>query len=274
MKLPQIVLVLLCAIVTASASHAATRVFYDGSESGNANLWNQVDLRDKCVSVTSSADGVAGPYSGSRMFRCNSNGTANWSATNSYETMAIPPFSMNNEVLYRVRVRLDQNFDRTSGSPKKIFRIFGSLEHVQNFESTFAGNSGFVWGTYVNNIQSPNYWGWANGDTTMNSSSWHTLEYYYNKTTGNVKVWHDHVLVFEQTFGPITGSVGEDGIVHLTSNFSDDHDATNYIYFDDIEVFTDSANGTPATGSMADASISSSAGSTLSPPVITDIKVN
>lgn len=41
---------------------AATRVFYDGSEAGNTQLWANDGSRNRCTSVGVSSDGVAGPY--------------------------------------------------------------------------------------------------------------------------------------------------------------------------------------------------------------------
>ncbi|MBL8254903.1 MAG: hypothetical protein JNJ76_15020, partial [Candidatus Competibacter sp.] len=128
----------------------------------------------------------------------------------------------------------------------------------------------------VNNTRVPTYWGGATGDNTAISSGWHVVEYYFNRSTGAVKTWHDHVLVVDSNVGQFSGSIGEAGNFYLTSNFSDAHDAENFVYFDEIEIFSDANTGTPATGSMADASIKASVANqqTLSPPHIVDIKVN
>ena len=264
---------LLCVIMTATPSHAATRVFYDGSEAGNTSLWSQDSARDKCTSVASAVDGVVGPYAGSRMIRCNDNGTVAWNANNSFETMKLPAFSATNEVFYRVRVRLDQNMDKTSGSAKKLLRIFGNTDTYEVVRT----QNGMNWGGFFNNNanQIPTYWGDAPGDYTAQTSGWHLLEYYYNRSTGVVKAWHDKVLVSSSTISPF-GSMGQNQDFYITSNFSDSHDATNHVYFDEFEVFSDSTGGTPATGWMSDGNIkvSDTNQQTLSPPHITDIKVN
>lgn len=238
-----------------NAASAATRVFYDGSESGNTNVWNQVDWRNKCVAVQSSADGVAGPYAGSWMIRCDDNGTVEWNAVDAYESLAIPPFGMTNEVLYRARVRIDQNHDRTEGSSKKLFRDFGTNDAYHVVRSGVSLNREGV----VNDTRVPTYWG-VPGDESSNSSGWHVVEIYFNRATGAVKTWNDHLLVVNYNVGPFSGSVGETGNFYLTSNFSDAHDAVNYVYFDEIEVFTDSTAGTATTGSLSDASIQASTG--------------
>ena len=45
---------------------------------------------------------------------------------------------------------------------------------------------------------------------------------------------------------------------YITSNWADAHDAANHIYFDEIEIYSDT--GTGATGLMSDATISSGSG--------------
>lgn len=264
---------LLCAIMTAASSHAATRVFYDGSEAGNTNLWFSDGTRNRCTSVTSAADGVTGPYAGSRMIRCNSDGTAAWNSAQAFETMQTPYFSVNSEAFYRVRVRVDQNHDKSQGSAKKILRLFTG--DTENYES-IRTSSGMTWEGGVAGIQQPTYWGETSGDNTAMASGWHLIERYVSRATGTVKVWHDGVLVVNRTNGTFSGSIGENRDFFLTSNYSDAHDATNYVYFDEFEVFSDSTSGTSATGSMADRSIivNTSGQNALSPPHITEVKVN
>ncbi len=269
-------IVLLCPFLLMNSSQAATRVFYDGSEGGNANLWQQDDYRDKCKSVTTAADGVAGPYAGLRMIRCNSNGTVAWNDPAKFETLQLPPFNMTNEVFYRVRVRADNNHNRTAGSAKKIFRLFATSSTVNDTYETIRSTTGGVDNEgLINGTQMQTYWGDTPGDNTANSSSWHIIEYYFNKANGVVRIWHDNVLVRNQNFGRINGRVGETGEFYITSNFEDSHDAINYVYFDEFEVFSDSNSGTPASGSMADGTISASGSNqsnTLSTP--TNLKIN
>src|SRR5258706_12799771 len=87
----------------ASTSVAAGRVFYDGFESGNTNLWEQDDFRNRCQVVTTAADGVVGPFAGSRMLRCNDNGVAAWNDPASFETLMISSVNYSQELFIRTR---------------------------------------------------------------------------------------------------------------------------------------------------------------------------
>lgn len=251
-------IVLLLALC-ASAAQGAGRVFYDGFENYTGTdplitaLWGQDNARPRCVSVTSAADGIAGPYAGSRMARCNT------SVGDVFENLTVPAFSMTNEVLYRFKFRVDTNHDRTGGdprgSPAKKLRLF----YWTGNQSTYNDNYGVVDGAsggmrnegLVDGTQWTTYDGGASGDHTQESSAWHTVELYWNKSNGNHKVWHDDVLVLNVTLGSIQGGVGEGGgDFYLMSNWEDTHDATNYTYFDEAEVYTDNGTGL-ASGTLA-----------------------
>lgn len=248
---------LLCTFALTTSSYAGTRVFYDGSEAGNTNLWSQADYRDKCTSVTSSADGLTGPFAGSRMIRCNTNGTVAWNTPKWFESLVIDSFPYTNEFLFRVRVRVDENHARSGDSTKKILRWFsGSLDYFDSIHS----NAGLK---NEGPITSGSYWGNATGDNTASSSKWGKVEVYYNNSTGRLKEWHDGILIRDETvrlsdkWYPF----------YLTSNYEQvpTNDSTNYVYFDEIEIYSDSSSGSPATGSMADAMITASGSSTPTP---------
>ena len=270
---------LLAALITlpllglVDSSLAAGRVFYDGFESGNTSLWQQDGTRNRCQVVTSAADGVAGPYAGSKMARCNWNGTVAWNDPAAYETLALSSISYSNEVFYRLRIRVDKNLEKTTNSPTKLLRFYsGSPPANDLFDTITGGPSGFI-----NAVPSltvggglATYWGGASGDNTASSTGWHKVETYFNQSTGTIRVWHDGVKVRDDTV-----SFGGQKWSHfyLTSNWADAHDGTNYIYFDEFEVFSDTGSG--ATGSMSDASVSGSGSSTppigLTPP--TNVRV-
>lgn len=247
-----------CGCLSAIEATAAGRVFFDDSEAGNTNLWNQDASRPKCTSVTTAADGLQGPFAGSRMIRCNDNGS-----TGVWETLAAPSFSMTNEVLYRYRVRPDSNHASTGGSTHKIGRVFINEAQYTDIFSMFA-TIGSGNGMYNDMILDGNrqggslYWGDASGDDTANPANWHTIMYYVNKSTGAAKVWHDGILVRNHTAGAISGELGENGNFYITSNWEDAHDATNYVYFDEVEIFTDA--GTGGVGSMSDGTMTQGAG--------------
>jgi hypothetical protein len=234
--------------------YAAGRIFYDGFESGNTNLWSQDDYRNRCTVVTSSADGVAGPFAGTQMARCNSDGTVAWNSPASLENLVLNSFSYTNEFFIRVRERIDNNLDRASdhASPKKLLRIFNWTNLQSTYNDMYDGvlpnglaNTGIAGGT-----QFSTYWGGAAGDNTGKSTGWHKVEYYIN-TSGTIKVWHDGVLVQNKTGLPTNNAKWYP--FNLISNWSDTHDATNYIYFDEFEVFSDTGSG--ASGLMSDATI-------------------
>lgn len=243
----------ICALATAGSALAAGRVFYDGFESGDTNLWSQDDFRNRCQVVSVAADGVTGPFAGSRMVRCNENGAAAWNSPEAIESLvANVPYT--NEFLLRARLRVDRNLEKTGGSPTKIMRFY----HWTGDQSTYLDLFGVLIGDSISNqgvaggTQLTTYWGGL--DSAANSSSWHKVEYYINQSAGTIKVWHDGVLIRNNTGLKFNGVKWTP--LYLMSNWSDAHDATNYTYFDDVEIFSDTGNG--ASGSMSDASISAS----------------
>lgn len=243
-------------------AHAAGRVFYDGFESGNTNLWNQDSTRPRCTVVTSSADGIAGPAAGSNMVRCNDPGAA-------WQTLNLPSFNMSSEVLYRYRVRVDQNHDSTGGSTHKLSRIFHWTGDEGTYNDIFSmvaavGVTGLRNDVIMNGVRTNNdfmYWGDTPGDYTADPSSWHTIEYYINKSTGVVKVWHDDIVVQNWDYpAAIGGAVGETGEYYIVSNWEDSHDGVNYVYFDNYEVYTDVGSG--GSGLMSAGTITQGGGDT------------
>ncbi|QQS15467.1 MAG: fibronectin type III domain-containing protein [Candidatus Moraniibacteriota bacterium] len=241
--------------ICASKASAATRVFYDGSEAGNTNLWSQADYRDKCTSVTSAADGVTGPYSGSRMIRCNTDGTVAWNTPKWFETMALNSFPYTNEFLFRAEVRVDKNHARSGDSPKKILRWFtGSIDYFDSIHDS----SGFK---NEGPITSGSYWGDAPGDNTASSQKWGKVEVYYNSSNRKLREWHDDVLIRDETTGNLGGKWYP---LYITSNYEQvpSGDSLNYVYFDDVEIYSDATSGTPsASGTMANGDVLVSGGS-------------
>ena len=103
---------------------------------------------------------------------------------------------------------------------------------------------------------------------------WHQLEIYVKDNTpgnldGEVKVWVDDGLKLHVSSTKSVSSTGQqwDHIV-LNSNWSNnpgwEHDATNNVYWDDVEIYSDRATG--ATGSMAQGTIASSSTPATAPP--------
>ena len=107
------------------------------------------------------------------------------------------------------------------------------------FEDSVPGNSLSNRGN-AGNVGLPTYWGGATADNTGLSSGWHKVEYYFNHATGSIKVWHDGILIRNDT---VSFNSQKWLPFYLTSNWSDGHDNTNYIYFDEIEVYSDTGTG-------------------------------
>ena len=239
-------------------SSAASRVFYDGFESGNTNLWGAESGRNRCTVVTSAADGVQGPYAGSRMAQCNWNGSAVWNSAEAFETLVANPPPYASETFYRARIRIDQNTERTDTSPLKFLRIYSGSTGTSDYRDIYENSTsapGLSNRGDAGPTQLTTYWGTASGDNTGSTSSWHKIEYYFNHSTNNIKVWHDGVLIRNNT---VSFNSQKWLPFYLASNWSDAHDSTNHVYFDEIEIFSD--NGTGASGSMSDATISSGGG--------------
>jgi hypothetical protein len=198
--------------------------------------------------VTTAADGGPGPI-GTYMARCNWNGAVAWNDPAKFETLTIDTSLYDDELFIRVRIRLDVNHS----VPAKFLRIFydqGGVYH-DLYTSTGPGGDGLDTGAALNSGSLPTYWGSEPGDSTRtNRAIWHKIEYYFRQSTGTIKVWHDGILVKNDTGYNFEGVKWSP--FYIASN-ADDDDTTNYIYFDEFEVYSD--RGTGATGSMSDASI-------------------
>jgi hypothetical protein len=237
--------------LAAGAVSAASRVFFDDFESGNTDKWQKDDYRNKCPVVLQSTDGVSGPFAGAYMASCNWNGTVAWNDPASFETLTLPSLASSNELFYRIRVRIDKDVDKTAGSAAKILRIFVPTAAVNDMNDAVRLSSGLTNEGQAGGNQMTTYWGGAGGDTTASSATWHRIEYYFNKTSGTVKVWHDGILVRNESGLAFNGTWWMP--LYLVSNFADPHDAVNHVYFDDVEVFTEVGSG--AVGLMSDGSI-------------------
>lgn len=261
------VLLLLTPLTLASISHAAGIVFSDGFESGNTNLWAQDTGHTRCPVVTAATDAGLGPRTGTKMVRCRWDG--------GYESLTIASLPYTNEIFYRAWLRIDTNMDRTDTSPIKFLRIFVP-PNGSNYRDLFEGISSTVGvhgltlrGNAGNNLIAT-YWGdEPNADVSANTTAWHKVEYYINHTTQNIKIWHDGLLIKNDT---VSFNSVKWYPFYLTSNWSDAHDSTNDLYFDDIEIYSDLNSG--ATGLMSDASITSGGGGQTVPSPPTNTQVN
>ena len=254
--------VLLAALGAAAAqTQAAGRVFYDNFESGNANQWSSDGSRSRCVVVGKGVDGGS-PHSGSDQLECNWNGAVSWDATNAYSTLMLPQSSWKygSEYLIRFWLRYDADVDKVNGG--KVFRLYPG-NNLDSFyigaQMNVAGGPAFIYWELINGTPGPEFWG---GTTTLGDTKWHKIEIYVKAAVGGaVKVWYDGSLVQQGTNLSTNGAWGP---MYLMSNWSNnpgwEHDANNHVYWDDIEIYSDSGSG--ASGTLADASISSGSTST------------
>ncbi len=243
---------------------AAGRVFYDGFEDGTTNAWVADGSRNKCTVVTSALDAGLGPYAGTKMAQCNWNGEVSFSDPESYLTLKLTSWSYTEEMFVRFRVRYDADVDQVNG---------GKAMRLED------GNNGMYWGVdmssptddftayweFIDGVQSPgSYVYWGNGEN-MGNGQWHKVEIYIlarTNTTGALRIWVDDTLVKELTGIKTTGSGQHWYPMYVMSNWSSnpgwEHDANNHVYWDEMEIYSDT--GTGGTGTMSDASITQGGG--------------
>lgn len=249
-------LFILAQILLCDLSYAASRVFYDNFESGTTDAWIQDSYRNRCNVVKSAADGGS-VHNGSNMLRCNWNGLVAWNAPEAYESLVLNSWSYSNEFLIRFWIRVDKNL--SGGEGPKYFRIgsntstsFGAL-NVGGYQKLEIYNSNDRIGTY-----------WGEGSKAANHG-WHKVELYIKQDAKNgiVRLWEDGVQLVNYTNVNTVESGKTWTPFYISSNWSgapgvEANDTTNYVYWDDFEVFSDSNTGTSVTGSLSDASVSAS----------------
>lgn len=232
-----------------------TRVFHDGFENG-IDAWDQVDARDKCTPVTTSLDGQAGAHAGSTMLRCNWNGVVTWDDPASVECVKLSDWDYGSETLFRFWFRGDADTDSTIGAKYYRWGGNGSFGGVGFDPSAPAQTVGFF-GTDDHQIGTT-FWGEG---SVLGDRSWHRVDVYvkYGETDGVARLWEDGVQLWEAVDVDTRQSPAGITPFYLMSNWSSnpgwEHDADNHVYWDEFEVFSDSATGEPTTGELADASV-------------------
>ena len=259
--------------LAASAAQGVGQVFLDGFEYAvgplpSTNGWQQDDYRNLCNVVSSAADGGVGPHGGSKMLRCNWNGQVAWNDPAAYESAFKSNFNFTNEIFLRWWVRRDASLQ--GGTGPKIYRTNAcSFGDIQLSTSTSGTSEGSWYDGSCNQIY--RYWG---GDSAGNTSGWHKMELYFKNASSNgaFKYWVDDSLEANYT-GNTSGAFQ---YFYITSNWSGaagccDHDTTNYLYWDDFEVWSDNGNSS-YTGSMANGDIAlSGGGGDTTPPVVSGL---
>ncbi len=186
------------------------------------------------------------------MARCNHDGVVAWSETEEFETLRLDTSDYGSELLVRLRFRADENVDRTCGAPLKILRFFVlAAAHHDMFGGIWC-SEGLRNEGVVANEQMATYWGAS--DTAGDSTAWHTVAYYFNQSTGAIRVWHDGVLARDEAPAPGFGETRWEPLYPVSTR-GDAHDALNHVYFDEVEVFSDSTSGEPAAGEPLDGTV-------------------
>ena len=266
-------------LLSVSSALASGRVFYDGWEAGNTSQWVQDGSRNKCNAVTSAADGGVGPLSGAYMVRCNWNGVVVWNDPAAYETLRLSSlgFSGGSELFLRFYLRVDNNAKDHPAWGPKIWRLAAA-----NDLSFWAMNfrDGSATGSLYNNVGNQiggTFWG---GLSTLSNGQWHKYELYIKNgtTDGTARYWEDDQMQWEavnvNTSQP--GGVGAWAPFYMSSNWSGapgccDHDTTNYLYWDDFEIYSDTGSG--GSGLMSAGTMTQGGGDTTPPAAPTGLGV-
>ena len=254
----RLAIILLFLISIAVNSYAASRVFYENFDDGNANEFD-----------TATADVVTtSPHSGSYC------GRANWQTdgdNQSTSNFVKSSWSYTNETFIRFWVKIDPNCYESIGTLEnaKVMRLSWDGENsdytmtLQDDTNGTYHDSWYVNGSFVLNCYSSG---------TLSPGTWHKVEIYIKHDTdgsdGVIKIWTDDVLNNNSCY-PYNGDTYDGDEYwypfHFPSNWTrtDGEDPEpNYIYIDDVEIYSD--QGTGATGSMADGTITVDSGSTRS----------
>ena len=249
----------LSAVLGAHVVHGAGLVFADNFESGNVNKWTQDGTRNLCQPVQRGVDGST-PHGGQYMLQCNWNGTVAWNAPNAFTTVTLPQtqWPYKNEFLLRLWIKYDQDVSHTFGG--KVLRFFPAdgldgYYLIAQMQSP-GGPPLSAWEAF-NGVAGPSYWG---AGANLGDHAWHKLEIYVKASTaadGIARVWFDGVLRQEVT-NTVTVAPGKSWApLHLMSNWTNnpgwEHGVNNHIYWDDVEMYTDTGVG--GTGQLSDASI-------------------
>jgi len=248
-------LISLALTLVTGAVCAAGLVFSDGFEDGTTNKWLPGGSRDHCIPVTTSVDNV-NPHSGKFMAECNWNGTVPWNDPAAFSGLVLQSWPYTSEFLIRLWVRLANDVDHVNQA--KILRLFPNSGKTDQLymEAAMAEPIPYLFLNWtLDGTQMPSHWG---DGTPIGDGNWHKIEIYVKQnspgaTDGIVRVWKDGRL--QQQFTNVATITPTDrwGALFVMSNWSaGTRDASNHVYWDDFEIYSDAASG--ATGEMNDAS--------------------
>jgi len=242
----------------ATAANAAGRVFFDDFESGTTSKWTPVPNGNNCKAVKSSVDGVAS-HSGSFNAECNWNGVVSWQDAQAYSSMELTKWDYNREFLIRFWLRYSSDFDHKAGA--KALRLYpGDDSFYLGAQMERTGGPLFIYFESINGSSGPISYG---DGTIFGDGKWHRVDIYIKHNTagasdGTVKVFRDGVVQVQGT-NIVTAKAGSKWYpMAVMSNWSSnpgwEHDASNHVYWDDFEIFSDMGTGA-SSGTMADGTI-------------------
>ena len=265
---------LLVLVALPHPSSAAGRVFFEDFESYSVGTlpttqWQQDLPHNLPQVVTSSLDGIAGPHSGTKMMR------ANWTSSD-YESAKLTSWSYNTEFLIRLWVRYDSDVDHVQGN--KVFRLDNFATESFYFDGQMESPPKCVMFSFWEVVAGKTITGppWENfNGGPLGDTQWHKIEIYVKhnqvgQTDGILRVWNDGQIVHDITNIQSVANGAKWFPMFLMSNWSNfAHDNNNHVYWDDIEIFSDT--GTGSTGLMSDASICD--GAICKPPKPLNLRV-
>jgi len=251
-------LVSACGLGVGSA-HAAGLAFSDDFESGTTSKWSKDGIHTMCTVVAGARDGGT-PHGGSNMLECNWNGTATWNGPDAQSTLMLPQraWEYKSEFFIRIWLRYDKDVTHSMGG--KVLRLYPP-DVLDDFfivaQMNLSGGPAMIdWGM-LSGKQGKVFWGEG---TSLGDHNWHKIEVYMKAsptTDGIARVWIDGILRQQLTNIATVAADHTWGPLYLMSNWSNnpgwEHGPNNHVYWDDVEVYTDT--GTGASGKMSDASI-------------------
>ena len=265
--------VLTICLLLPSLAFAEGRAFFEDFEGTLNAAFISDDTNAHCTIVSASTDGLTGPYAGTKMMRCNYDG----SGSNRFQDYAIhvTPF-YNTKFFMRFKVRIDANVDKTDCgggtgcNAFKLLRFFQTGPYHDLFVIAGHPQNAFnAQGNQNNTELIPTYWGGNSGDLTNTSNNgWREVEYYVDygngTSTGVIKEWHDGTLVYNITGLDFASSKWD--YFTTGSNGALGGDTTNHWYLDNFEIYSDTGTGT-VTGSMINGDIQFTGGGGGTPPL-------
>ncbi len=222
-------------MLIATPSHAATRLFQDGFESGNTNNWGTATGTVTTSNPKTGSYCVAIDYTQGTQAMIKSLGAS----------------APTDEFYVKFWVRIGNNYHAPYLGFKWMRLKHGQTDGIQTefyLNSESWSSSGHSYQTGQSSLDSPNTrWSWYS-DGHWNDEAWHKIEVFgkYNTNScanGICRIWFDDVLRFEKTsYTWRTGTWANDifRLFYIPSNGGDGtHKAQSgdIVYYDDIEIW-------------------------------------